>query len=83
MDKVLVTVRISAIEKMYDIWVPLEGTIGEVKILIGVAVERLSNDRYCADSRAVLCSMETGMYYREEQTVKQSGIINGAALMLI
>ena len=83
MNKVLATVRIPAIEQMYDIWIPKNGTIGEVKILIGAAIEHLSDGMYRMDAQAVLCSKDTGNPYPDNITVKGAGIRNGDDIMLI
>ena len=83
MEKILAAVRIPAIEQMFDIWIPDKSLIGEVKILIGAAIEQLSNERYKMDAQAVLCSMDTGNPYPDNITVQEAGIRNGDAIMLI
>lgn len=82
MNKILVSVKIAAIEKRFDIWIPKESLIKDVILLISAAIERYSDETYQLDSKAVLCR-EDGCIYDLNKTVRGAGIQNGDLLVLI
>ncbi len=83
MEKILVDVRVAALEQNYDVWIPTESKLGEIRLLVSAAIAELSGDSYQIEDEAALCSMDKNKVYPTNITVLQAGIEQGECLLLI
>jgi hypothetical protein len=83
MSKVLVEVVVPAADTKFDIYVPLDVRMGEVKSLITGIVSDLTEGKFIGDENSVLCDFETGIIFNINMIVFDLGIKNGSKLMLI
>jgi hypothetical protein len=83
MRKALVEVTVPAAAKKYDVYIPLESRMSEVKTLISGVLSDLSDGKFKADDSSVLCNAENGIILNINMTVADLGIRNGSKLMLI
>ncbi len=83
MSKILVEVLLPAADKKFDVYIPLESRMSEVKTLISAALSELSDGNFLGDSTSLLCDAQTGMIYNINMIVADLGIKSGTKLMLI
>ncbi len=83
MNKVLVEIFLPATGKSFDVYIPLESQMSEVLALVSTLLSDLSEGKYKADNKAVLCNATTGIIYNINMSVSELGIKNGSKLMLI
>jgi len=83
MSKVLVEVVVPAADTKFDIYVPLDVRMSEVKSLITGIVSDLTEGKFVGDENSVLCDFETGIIFNINMIVFDLGIKNGSKLMLI
>ena len=83
MNKVLVEVVVPAADSKFDVYIPLESRMSEVKSLIVGIVNDLTEGKYIGDENSVLCDFETGIIFNVNMVVSELGMINGSKLMLI
>lgn len=83
MDKILVDVRVPAIERNFDIWVPVESNLEEVKLLISATIEALYGECFKMQEKSIICSIDRNMVYPRGANLLQLGIQNGERLVLI
>lgn len=82
-NKILVEVYIPASGERFDIWIPVESTLGEVSNLVASALTDLSKGKFKAIEETVLCDADTGRVYDVNTVVAELNIRNGSRLMLI
>jgi hypothetical protein len=82
-NKALIEVAIPAAEKKFDVFIPYESRMSEVKQLITAAMSDLTEGKFSADATAVLCDAESGIIYDVNMIVSELGIKNGSKIMLI
>lgn len=83
MEKILVDFRVAALEENYDVWIPIESTLEEIRLLVSAAIAELSGNSYQIEEEAALCSMDKNKVYPMNITVLQAGIEQGECLLLI
>ena len=83
MSKVLVEVYVPSVNCSYDVYIPLESKIQEVKILIASAIDDLTDHKYKKGSEIILCNFATGKEYKEHLRVFEENIDNGTKIMII
>ncbi len=82
-DKVLVEIFVPAAMEKYDVYIPLRSKMSEVLQLVSKALTELSNGKYTAADKAVLCDAKSGIIFNVNMVVAELGIKNGSQLMLI
>ena len=83
MDKVLVEVYVPSVNTSYDIYIPLESKIEEVKFLIANAISDLTDNRYKNSGKIILCNFATGKEYERNLRIFETDIENGTKIMLL
>ena len=83
MDQILVKLYVPAIEKIYDVWIPAHKRVYEVTSLLIKAVNEMSNCIYKATETPMLYDKLTAEAYDVNQFVKDTGVRNGAEIVLI
>ena len=83
MDKILVEVYVPTVNISYDVYIPVESKIEEVKLLIASAISELTDNRYKKGSKIVLCNFATGKEYKDYSRIFETDIENGTKIMII
>lgn len=83
MDKILVSVRVPAMDETYDMFLPPSSPMYEVQELIKKAVTALSHGQYMAGSDSILCFGNSGGIININLSVRELDIRNGSRLILI
>lgn len=83
MDKVLVSVRVPAMDETYDMFLPESSPMYEVQELIKKAVSTLSHGQYIAGRDSILCFGNNGGIININLSARELGIRNGSRLILI
>ena len=83
MDKIIIHLIIPAIEKDFDVKIPVHMTIGDLTGLLVKAVEEVSEQHYVSSGEEVLCLREKRIILHQDLTVKQYGIQNGNHIVMI
>lgn len=82
-NKILIELYIPLIEKNYDLYIPINKTIGTIKKLIEEGLEDLTDEAYKSKENTNLYSKETGKIYDVNQTVRETDLKNGSKVILI
>ncbi len=80
MSRVLISLYIPAIEKKYDVWIPLNKKVYNVIILI---IKGLKDEHYAPTNMPLLYNKITGQCYKIDAFVKDTDIRNATELILI
>lgn len=83
MNKVLVTVSVPLIEQEYNVWIPINKTIGMVKLLMEKVIIELSDNNFKSIGNNRLYNSITHTLYEDNLFVKDSDIRNGTKLVLL
>ena len=83
MNKILIIVYIPLIEQEYDIYIPINKTIGTVKKLIEQALVEITEGAYIIKQDTNFYSKETGQIYDVNQKVRETDLKNGSRIILI
>lgn len=83
MDKILIEVRVPAMNTSYDVFVPQISPMYEVLELVKRAINTLAGGQYSATATSVLCFARTGSIVNINLSVHELGLRNGSKLMLI
>ncbi len=82
-NKILVELDIPLIEKSYDLYIPINKTIGTVKKLIEQALVEITEGAYIIKQDTNFYSKETGQIYDVNQKVRETDLKNGSRIILI
>ena len=83
MNKLLVTIQIPTIEQSFDLFIPINKKVGTVKKYIVKAIDDITSGLMVEIESYALFDVDTGKKYPNNIYVKDSGIKNGARLMII
>ena len=81
-NKLLISIEIPSIEKKYDLFVPINKKVGTIKKYIISSIVDLSNGMLL-DKTFSLIDIDTGVNYQNDVYVRDSGIKNGARIMMV
>lgn len=81
-NKLLISVEIPAIEKKYDLFIPINKKVGTIKKYIVSSIIDLSNG-LLKNKQYFFVDIDTGINYQNDVYVKDSGIKNGARIMIV
>ncbi len=79
--KVLVKFYVPEIEETYEIYIPINKTIGEISLLLCKLINDISKS-YPIKNNARLCNRYTGNLYDRDQIIRNTDIRNGSELVL-
>jgi hypothetical protein len=82
-SKALVEVIIPAAEKKFDVLIPLDSRMSEVRSLISAALGDLTDGKFKADATSIICDAKNGMVFDVNMNISELGIKNGSKFMLI
>ncbi len=83
MEKVLVQVRVPAINETYDMFIPQTMLAYEVLELMKKVINNLTKGRFEVKETGILCFADSGSIVNINLSVTELGIHNGSKLMLI
>lgn len=84
MNKYLVTVIVPIVELEYDIYIPNNKKIGTIKKIILESLNELSNNSFSKKTDEVrMIDRDSGNEFDNNMYVKDSGIKNGAKIIII
>lgn len=81
-NKLLISVEIPAIEQNYDLFIPINKKMGTIKKYIISSVADLSNG-ILKEKQYSFVDIDTGINYTNNVYVRDSGIKNGARIMMV
>ena len=79
--KVLVTILVPEIEKNFEIYLPVNKTIGEVLKLINKLINESTSGIYPKRNKLALCNRFTNEIYPFNKFVRDTDIRNGTQLV--
>lgn len=79
--KVLIKLYVPEIEETYEMYIPINKTIGEISELLCKLVNDLSKI-YPAKKNALLCNRHTGFIYDRNSSIRRTDIRNGTELVI-
>lgn len=82
-NKILLEVYVPLIEKEYDVFVPVNKTMGTIKKIIEEGIIDLSDNSYVTREDINLYSKETGKMYDINSKLIDTDIKNGSRIILI
>lgn len=82
-NKILIELEIPIIEKKYDLFIPINKTIGTVKSLIEQGLSELTNEAYTPSDQTNLYSKESGEFYDINMIVRETDLKNGSRVILV
>lgn len=82
-NKVLVKLYVPAIEKEYDIWIPINLKIHKITSLLVKSVNELSGGFYTPSVAPLLYDKKSALLYDVNCNVKENNILNGTEMILI
>ncbi len=82
-QKILLEVFVPLIEEEYDIFVPVNKTMGTIKKVIEKGITDLSDNQYIANKSSNLYSKETGNIYDVNLKLTETDLKNGSQIILI
>lgn len=83
MNKVLVEIFVPALDRKFDVFIPLDLPMFSILGLLRKAVEELSDGRLVTDGNTVICYRKDGRILDINLSAYELGIRNGTKLMLI
>ncbi len=82
-NKVLVEVLVPHLDKIYEVFIPVNRKVGNVIGLLMRSISELSEGTFVEDKNIFLYNAETSIKYEPNQLVKDTDIRNGTRLVLI
>lgn len=82
-NKILLEVFIPLIEEEYDVFVPVNKTMGTIKKIIEKGIIDLSDNGYTVKEDTSLYSKETGDIYNVNLKLTETDLKNGSQVILI
>ena len=79
--KVLIKLYVPEIEEEYEIYIPINKTVGEVSVLLCKAVNDISKS-YPIKNNARLCNRNSGKIYDQESIIRDTNIRNGTKIVI-
>ena len=81
--KLLVSIRVPAISRSYDVRIPGDMKLSALVPLVAQTVEELSDQTYLASGQEILCRGDLQQVLKKEDTLAGSGVLNGDPLILL
>ncbi len=82
-NKILIELLVPQIDQIFYLYIPVNKKIGNIIGLLNKAITDMTGGEYVGTNKTALYDRETGNICNMNYTVKNSGIKNGATLILI
>ncbi len=82
MNKLLISVEVPSIEQSFDLFIPINKKMGTIKQYIIKSIHELSGG-ILNDKNYLFFDIDTGIKYGNNVYVKDSGIKNGARIIMV
>lgn len=82
-NKALVEITVPAINKNYDVYIPLDCKMRDVLSLVAHTIKELSDGFFLPNAETVLCDFESGQIFDNNKFINELNICNGSKLLLI
>lgn len=82
-NKINIDVFVPSINKTYNIFIPVNKTIGEVIVLLNKAINELTFNEFPIFNNLSLIDAYSNVIYNTNYSVKQNKIPNGSKLILM
>lgn len=82
-NKILIELEIPSIEKSYDLYIPINKTVGTIKSLIEESLVELTENAYIIKPDTNFYSKETGEIYDVNKSIRETNLQNGSRIILI
>ena len=83
MDKILVKLYVPTIEKIYDVWLPINKKVHTIIYLLTKAINDLNDGSFNSKNLPQLYDRLTAEKYDISLTIKETNIRNGTEIVLI
>lgn len=82
MNKLLISVEVPSIEQNFDLFIPINKKMGTIKKYIIKSIQELCGE-ILIDKQYLFFDIDTGVKYGNNMYVKDSGIKNGARIIIV
>ena len=82
-NKINVDVFVPTINKTYNVFIPVNKTVGEIIHLLNKAINELTDNEFPISNNLSLINLFTNTIYNLDYSVKNNKILNGSRLILI
>lgn len=83
MDKVLIDIFLPAINRSFEVYIPLDSKFYEITPLVSKMLSELSNGLFILGDDSILYERKTGNILNINMSARQLNIKNGDNLMLL
>ena len=83
MDKVLIDIFLPAINRSFEVYIPLDSQFYEITPLVSKMLSELSNGLFISGDDSILYERKTGNILNINMSARQLNIKNGDNLMLL
>ena len=81
--RILIEVSVPMAEKSFDIYIPNDVVVRDLTRMIATTLEGLTDGKYKATSKSILCDAISGLPYDLDKFVVELEIKNGSQLILV
>ena len=82
-NKINVDVFVPSLNETYNLFIPVNKTVGEVVQLVCKAVNELTDGEYPISNNLSLIDLDSGVSYNFEFSIKDNKVKNGSRLVLL
>ncbi len=82
-NKISVDVLVPVINETYNLFIPINKSVGEVIKLLNQSINELTNGEFPISNNLSLINLLSGDVYDTTLTIKENGVLNGSRLVLI
>jgi len=82
-NKINVDILVPSISKNYNVFIPINKSVGEVIQLINEAINNLTDGEFPILNNLSLINLDNGTIYNVDMSIKNNKILNGARLVLM
>lgn len=82
-NKILVEILVPSINESYNLFIPINKTVGEIIKLLNLAINELTDGEFPIKNDLSLINMYDGNIYSIDHSLKAHKIKNGSRLALI
>ncbi|MCI6847365.1 MAG: hypothetical protein MR835_00710 [Erysipelotrichaceae bacterium] len=82
-NKINVDIIVPSINETYNLFIPINKTVGEIIKLLNQSINELTNNDFPISNKLSLVNLNTGEIYNTSKIVKENHIEDGSRLVLI
>lgn len=82
-NKINVDIIVPSINETYNLFIPINKTVGEIIKLLNQSINELTNNDFPISNKLSLVNLNTGEIYNTSKMVKENHIEDGSRLVLI